>query len=50
MSTPTVVTTITDGLGSMSDNVLPIAAAGLAVGGLVLAVTKGWRLARRFVG
>lgn len=50
MSSPTVVSTVTDGLGSMADNVLPIAAAGLAVGGIVLAVTKGWRLARRFVG
>ena len=50
MSTPTVVSTITDGVGTMSSNVLPIAAAGLAVGGTVLAVTKGWRLVRRFVG
>ena len=50
MSSPTVVTTITDGVATMSTQVLPIAAAGLAVGGTVLAVTRGWRLVKRFVG
>jgi hypothetical protein len=46
-ATPTSV--ITDALSSFQDSILPIAAAGLAVGAVVLALKKGWGLAKKFV-
>lgn len=50
MSTPTVVSTITDAGADLQTNVLPIAAAGLAVGVVVLSVKRGWRWFKSFVG
>ena len=50
MSTPSVVSTITDAGSSISSNVLPIAAAGLAIGATVVAVRKGWRWFKGFLG
>jgi hypothetical protein len=45
-----VVSTITDAGGDIQANVLPIAAAGLAVGVTVLSVRKGWRWFKGFLG
>lgn len=50
MSTPTVVSTITDAASGLQDNVLPIAAAGLGVGVVVLSVRKGWKWFKGFIG
>lgn len=48
MSTPTAVSTITDGVSGMQDNLLQIAGVGLGIGAAVLAVRKGWSLVRKF--
>lgn len=50
MSSPTVVSTITDAGTGIGASVLPIAAAGLAVGVTVVSVRKGWRWFKGFLG
>ena len=47
---PTALSVITDALTEFQGAVLPIAGAALGVGAVVLAVTRGWRLAKRFIG
>jgi hypothetical protein len=49
MSTPaTPVSTITDGVSGLQDNLLQIAGVGIGIGAVVLAVRKGWSLVRKF--
>lgn len=48
MSAPTIVSTFQDGIATLSDNLLPVAAVGLGVGATVLALKKGWRLVKSF--
>lgn len=48
MSTPTPVSTVTDGVAGLDDNLLAIAGVGIGIGAVVLAVSKGWKLVRRF--
>lgn len=50
MDPDTPVSVITGALGDFQESVMPIAGAALAVGAVVLAVTRGWRLAKRFIG
>jgi hypothetical protein len=48
MSAPTVVSTVTDGISSLGANLLLVAAAGIGVGGTVLALKRGWGLVKDF--
>jgi hypothetical protein len=50
MSTPTSQSVITDALTTFQGEILPIAAAALGVGVVVLAVRKGWKLAKSLLG
>lgn len=49
MSSPTPVSAITDGVAGLSSNLLQIAVVGIGVGGVVLAVRKGWSLVKKFI-
>jgi len=46
-STP--VSTVTTAVSGLGDDLLLVAGAGLAVGALVFAVKKGWRLVKGFI-
>ena len=48
MST-TPVSVVTDGLSGLQANVLSIAGVALPIGATILALTVGWRVAKRFV-
>lgn len=51
MSTPaTPVSTITDGLSGVGDDMLAIAGVGIGIGVVTLVVRKGFRLVTGFVG
>lgn len=48
MSTPTPVSTVTNAVDGLDDNLLAIAGVGIGIGAVVLAVRKGWKLVTRF--
>lgn len=50
MEPTTALSVITGALGDFSDQILPIAAVGLGAGVIVLAIKRGWRLAKSFLG
>ena len=47
--TETPVSVVTDGLAGLQDNILSIAGVALPIGATLLALTVGWRVAKRFV-
>lgn len=49
MSTPDPSTLIGDAAQSLSDNLFAVAGTVLPIAATLLAVTVGWRFARRFV-
>lgn len=49
MATPTPVTVITDSAQDLADNLLSIGGAVLPIAAGILALTVGWRFAKRFV-
>lgn len=50
MSTPaTPVSTVTDSLSGVGDDLLAVAGVGLGIGALTLVVRKGWRLVTGFI-
>lgn len=48
MADPTVVSTITDALTGFGPQLLGIGGAALGVGIIVLGLTRGWGLVKRF--
>ena len=50
MTPATPLSVITEALGGFGDQILPIAGIALATGVTVLALKRGWRLAKSFLG
>lgn len=49
MTTPTPVEVVTGGAQDLADNLLSIGGAVLPIAAGILALTLGWRFARKFV-
>jgi len=49
MSTPTAVSTVTDAVAGLDDDLLTIAAVGIGIGAVVFAVRKGWKVLRSMI-
>lgn len=48
MTTPTVTSVFTDGITAFTPQLLAIAAAAVGVGFLILGLSRGWSLVKRF--